>query len=161
MRVVPYILYLYLLALHCTILSDITGIFGAIINLAVLMVTMVALYKTELVSFWFAISVGIVVGTLRLDLMPVEIFLFAGAALMVHQISVRINLESITSRLLILVGFLLIHDIVITLVISPGEFIFLFYRMILPSTLYSLIIGWLFFRFLDGHITWRKVKTLF
>ena len=161
MRLIPYILYLFLLAFHLTILRDITHIYGAYIDLAVLMVALVALYKSEMTAFWFALCVAIISGTLRLDLLPWEMIILIIPALIVNQISARINLESLTSRMILVAGFLLVHQGVLALIVSGGDFFLLLYKSILPTIIYSLIIGWFIFQILDGRITWKKTKTLF
>ena len=110
MRFIPYILYLFLLALYLTILRDITYICGAQIDLAVLMAALVALYKSEMTTFWFAVCIAIISGTPLLDLLPWEMIILVIPALIVNQISARINLESLTSRLILVAGYLLIHQ---------------------------------------------------
>lgn len=161
MKVIPYILYLFLLAFHLVITRDITVIYGAEIDLAVLIITLIALYKSETTTLWFAVCAGIISGSIRLDLMPWEVLSLALPALAVHQIGTRINLESVTSRLILMAGFLLIHQSVITLVISSSDFLTLIYRTILPGAVYTLIIGGIAFQMLDGRITWKKIKSLF
>jgi len=161
MRIIPYIIYLYLLAFHYTILSDLVSIYGATIDLAVLMVTIVSIYKSEMTAFWFAVAVGIVAGTLRLDLMPWEILFLTGFAVLVNNLSTRVNISSITARILILAGFLIVHQTLVIVLISGESFIYLVYRYILPSTIYSLIPGWIFFLIKDERLTWKEIKAQF
>jgi len=161
MRIIPYILYLFLLAFHLTIVKDITVIYGAFIDFTVLMVALVALYKGESTALWFAVCVGIIAGSVRLSLMPWEMLLLVIPAFVINQISARINLESMTSRLMIVGLFLFLHQAVIELVVSTEGYLFLLYASVLPTTIYSLVVGWIIFQMLDGHITWKKVKTLF
>jgi hypothetical protein len=149
------------LAFHYSILSGITSIYGVRIDLVALIVALVALYKREMAVLWFSLSAAIVAGTSNLEIMYWEMILLAGSGLIINQISTRINLESMTSRVLILAGFLLIHNIFITFLISSADVLFQTYRVILPSTLYSLIIGWFILQIKDGKITWRKTKELF
>ncbi|MBN2226874.1 MAG: hypothetical protein JW763_05880 [candidate division Zixibacteria bacterium] len=161
MRILPYLLYLYLLGLHLTILSDVTSIQGVRIDLAALLVILVALYKSDLVALWFALASGIVVGSLRLDLMPWEMFVLGVIAVAIHQSSRRMNLESLTSRLLLLGGFLLLHGLAISLVISTSDFGTMLIRQVIPGTVYTLLFGWLFLLWRDGCLTWEKIKALF
>lgn len=161
MRFIPYILYLFLLALYLTILRDITYICGTQIDLAVLMAALVALYKSEMTTFWFAVCIAIISGTPLLDLLPWEMIILVIPALIVNQISARINLESLTSRLILVAGYLLIHQAVLTLIVAGNDFFILLYKSILPTMVYSLVIGWLIFQILDGRITWKKTKALF
>ncbi|MEW5922751.1 MAG: hypothetical protein AB1746_02050 [Candidatus Zixiibacteriota bacterium] len=161
MKIIPYILYLFFLALHLIITKDIIVIYGAGIDMAVLIITLIALYKSETTTLWFAVCAGIILGSVRLDLMTWEILALVIPALIVHQVGTRINLESVTSRLILMAGFLLIHQSIIALVISGSDFLTLIYRTILPGAVYTLIIGGIAFQILDGRITWKKIKALF
>ncbi len=161
MRIIPYILYLYLLAFHYTILSDLISIYGATVDLAALMITIIAMYKDELTAFWFAFAAGIVAGTFRLDLMPWEILFLTGFAVLINHISRRINISAITARMIILAGFLIVHETLTILLISSESFLYLMYRYVLPSTVYSLIPGWVFFLIKDERLTWNEIKAQF
>ena len=161
MRILPYLLYLYLLGLHITILSDVTSIQGVSVDLAALLVILVALYKSDLVAIWFAMGVGIVAGSLRLDLMPWEMFVLGVIALAIHQCSRRMNLESLTSRLLLLGGFIFLHHLIIGVVLSTSDFTLMLIRQVIPGTVYTLLFGWLFLLWRDGRLTWEKLKALF
>ncbi len=161
MKIVPYILYLFLLALHMTLLSDFLSIQGFSINLAVLLVSLIAFYKEELVALWFGVFVGIVYGSVDPSIMPWQVLMLAVIALVVHQLSIGMNLDSITSRLIILVVAIFVHTIISSALISTDDFFYNIYRIILPSTLYTLVIGWLFFLIKDSHVTGKKIKSLF
>lgn len=161
MKIIPYILYLLLLACYSTVLSEITSIYGVTVNLTVLVVALVALYKSEPVALWFALTAGIVAGSVRLDLMPWQVLILGLTALTVNQIGRRVNLDAVLSRLLILTGVILLHTLIFAILVTPDNILFLIYRIVLPSTLYTLIIGWLFFLIKDGHLTWAKIKALF
>ncbi|UCD16740.1 MAG: hypothetical protein JSV44_09810, partial [Candidatus Zixiibacteriota bacterium] len=144
MKVIPYILYIYLLGFHITILSRVTAIYGITIDLTALLVALIALRKNDLTAVWFALAAGIVAGTVRLDLMPWEMLFLAGIALAIHRCSTRMNLESISSRMLLLGGALLIHQLLISVVVSTADFLNILLRLILPGTIYTLVFGWLF-----------------
>jgi len=161
MKFIPYILYLYLLGLHYVILSDITSIYGATIDLAALIVSLVALYKSELTALMFGLAAAIVIGAMNLSIMPWEMFLLGSISLVVHQCSFRLNLESVTSRLLLLGVIIFIHKGVIALVLAPSDILYLLLRTILTGTVYTLILGWLFFAYKDGRISWGRIKELF
>ncbi len=161
MKIVPYIFYLFLITFHNTILSGAISIWDARIDLVVLIVALVALYKGELVGIWFAFSAAVVAGSLRLDLIPWEMLVLGLSALIIHQVSLRVNLESITTRMIILAAIILFHQLVMALVISAETFLYSGYKVILPSIIYTLVPGWLFFQFKDGNITWAKIKSVF
>ena len=161
MKIIPYILYLFLIAFHHTIFSELTSIYGAAIDLTVLLVALIAIYKGEVATLWFAFAAGIVAGTPRPDLMPWEILILCVGAIIINRLISGINLESITSRLVIIGGFLFFHAIAINLVLFAGEFLYVLWRSIIPGTVYSLIIAWLILLCFDGRITWTKIKALF
>lgn len=161
MKVIPYLLYLYILAIYSTILSDIISIYDVTIDLAAVMVGLIALYKSESVAVWFSLMAAFVVGIPRLELVPWEIVVLAISALIVNRASNRVNLEAVSSRLLMLAGLVLVHGTIMALLTSGGELVYMVYRMVLPGTVYSLLLGWLFFLFKDGHITWGKIKAIF
>jgi len=161
MRIIPFILYLFLITFHVAILGDLTAILGIKFNMFVLMVTLVALYKGDGEAIWFGFFAGLVFGSQRLDLMPWEIVIATLTAIVVKEISTRINFESIASRVIIIGSCVLLHDILIILLISAREFFFLFTRYVLPGVVYTVILGWLFFMIKDGRITWQRVKALF
>jgi cell shape-determining protein MreD len=126
-----------------------------------LMVTFVSIYKGELTAFWFAFAVGIVAGTLRLDTMPWEILFLTGFAVLVNGLSTRVNISAITARMIILAGFLIVHETLVILLISDESFFYLLYRFVLPSTIYSLIPAWIFFLIKDERLTWKEIKAQF
>ena len=161
MKAVPYILYLLLIAFYLTILSDLISIFGIRFDLVAMLVVLVGLFKNETVALWFALSVALVAGTQRLDIMPWEMLVLGGGALIVNQVSLRVNLESVMSRLIVVGVFVFFHQIIQSLFISYESIFYSLYKIILPSVLYALVVAWLFFRIKDGNITWLKIKSLF
>ena len=116
MRIIPFVLYLFLITFHAAILGDLTAVVGIKFNMLVLVVTLVALYKSDGEAIWFGFFAGLVFGSQRLDLMPWEIVIATVMALVVKEISTRINFESIASRVIIVASCVLLHDILITLV---------------------------------------------
>ena len=161
MKILPYILYIYLLGFHVTIFSDISSIYGITIDLTALLVCLVAIYKEESTALWFAIAAGFVAGAVNLSLMPWELFVLGGLALALSHLSRRINLDSIASRLMLLAGGLFVHAMVISLVFSSRDFITILFRYIFPSIIYTWLIGWMFFLYRDGRVTWKKIRDLF
>ncbi len=160
MRIILYIFYLYILAFYNTILGDMISIYGVTIDLAGLLVILIAIYRGETTALWFAIGTAVITSTQRLDLMPWEMFSLCAVAVTAKQIGTRINLDSIPSRLIIIISLLLVHNIVITLAISSDEFVYVLYRYMLPGAGYTLLLGWLLLLIGDGLISVRKVKVL-
>ena len=161
MRVIPYILYLFLITFHSIILSDIVSILGARLNMLILIIVIIGLFKSETESIWFGLTAGIIVGSTRLDLMPWEVLVITIIAVAVKQVSSRINLESLASKVAVLACSVFLHEVIITLIISTEEFFFLLIRYILPGTAYTVLVGLIFFLIKDGRISRQKIKALF
>lgn len=161
MKIIPYIIYLFLLAFHYTIFSELISIYGAVVDLTVLLVALIAIYRGKTTTLWFAFAAGIVAGTTRPDLMPYEILILCSGGLIINRLCLRINLESITSRLIIIGGLLVFHAVVINLILFAGELPYMLWRSVFPDTFYSLLIVWPILLSFDGRITWSKIKALF
>ncbi len=54
-RLIPFALYILLIALHEVGLRDLITLYGAQISLAPLLVVLVALHKSELAAVWLAL----------------------------------------------------------------------------------------------------------
>jgi len=161
MKVLPYLLYLFLITFHSIILSDIISILGARLNLLVLIMVIIGLFKSETEAVWFGLSAGIIVGAARLDLMPWEVLIITIIAVAVKQVSSRINLESLASKVVVLASGVFLHEVIMALIISTEEFFFILVRYILPGTAYTVLIGLIYFLVKDGRISRQKIKALF
>jgi len=161
MKVLPYLLYLFLITFHSIILSDIISILGARLNLLVLIIVIIGLFKSETEAVWFGLSAGIIVGAARLDLMPWEVLIITIIAVAVKQVSSRINLESLASKVVVLASGVFLHEVIMALIISTEEFFFILVRYILPGTAYTVLIGLIYFLVKDGRISRQKIKALF
>ena len=161
MRVLPYLLYLFLITFHSIILSDLISIMGVRLNMLILIIVLIGLFKSETEAIWFGLSAGIIVSAARLDLMPWEVLVITVIAVAVKQVSSRINLESLASKVVVLACGVFLHEVIITLIISTEEFFFILIRYILPGTAYTVLIGLIFFLVKDGRISREKIKALF
>ncbi len=161
MKIIPYILYLFLIAFYVTIFSDFVAIYGVTIDLVVFLVVAVGLFKDEIEATWFGVAAGIVAGATRLDLMPWDVLTIGVIAFAANQMGTRINLESLLSKIIVLATAVLLHGIVQTLVISADNFFYVLLRFVMPSMVYTVLLGVLFFLIKDGRISWEKTKALF
>lgn len=161
MKVLPYLLYLFLITFHSIILSDIVSILGARLNLLVLIIVIIGLFKSETEAIWFGLSAGVIVGAARLDLMPWEVLVVTIIAVAVKQVSSRINLESLASKVVVLASGVFLHEVIMALIISTEEFFYILIRYILPGTAYTVFIGLIYFLAKDGRISRQKIKALF
>ncbi len=134
----------FLMAFYNTMLSEMISIYGVTIDLSVVLVTLVAFSANEFKATWFAILLAIVASTQRLDMMPWEVGSLAVIAIGVNTISVRMNLDSVASKLILMGCSVLAHNILISAVFSLDSFNFVLVRYILPGVIYSLVLGWVF-----------------
>ncbi|MDD4051405.1 MAG: hypothetical protein PHR28_05850 [candidate division Zixibacteria bacterium] len=164
MRIIPYVLYLLLIAFDRTILTDLVAIGPAHIYTAALLLLLVAQHKSYTAALWFGIAAGVVFAAPDPSRMGIQMFVlgFLGAAM--AQLKVRFNLDSLRSRFLLLVGGLVLYSIPHTLFFTTagsGSIVFAFIRVALPSIAYSAFVGWLFFMIQTGHLSFTRIKTLF
>ena len=161
MKLIPYILYLLLLALHKVILQDLTTVYTVSISLSAFLVVAVALYKSETTAVWFGFFVGLVAGMSTPGLFGWYALLTAllgGAAFRVRE---RLNLDSLVSKLLLVFGGVLVYNIILMAISHPGGFFYLLGTSVVPGAVYTAIVAWVFFLFKEGRITTRKIKAMF
>lgn len=161
MKILPYLLYLFLITFHLIILSDIISILGARLNVLMLIIVMIGLFKSETEGVWFGLAAGVIVGAARLDIMAWEVLLITFIAVAVKQVSSRINLDSLASKVVVLASAVFLHEVVISLIIFTDKIFFILIRYILPSTAYTVLVGLILFLIKDGRISRQKIKALF
>jgi len=161
-RVIPFILYLLLIAAHQVILRDITAVYTANINLTALMVLTVAVYKPELVAAWFGFAAGLVLAAGSPDLLGWHALWLTGLGTVAFHAREKLNLDSLYARLLLVVSGVMVHNLLV--LITSFRTVDFWYSLVtaaLPGAVYTTLIAWLFFLFKEGHITWAKVRALF
>lgn len=158
MTFILYIVGLFALAFYQTILAEMLSIYGVTIDLAGLLVIVVAFRKNETVALWFAVVAAIVVSTPNATVMPWEILVLGLIALAIRHLSSRLNLETSLSKLTLLGFFLLIHGLLVSLVAQGEDLFYLFYRSVLPGVLYTLIFAWAYFVITEILASPRRVK---
>jgi len=160
-RIVPYILYLLLIALHVIILDDATRIYAAWINLPALIVLLVAVYKNDLTAAWF----GFFAGLIWAGGLPSQIgwyaLTMAAVALAACFVRERLNLDSMRAKYLLVLGGVLVHNMILLIISQSDAFLQLLWANVLLGALYTSVAGWLFFLIKEGRITVRRVKALF
>jgi rod shape-determining protein MreD len=161
MRIVPYLLYLLLIAGHATILRDLTSIYGVTVNLTALMVLLVAVYKSELTSLWFGLAAGLVMAAGIPSQLGVQALIMTALAVGAFHARERLNLDSFYAKLLLVIGGVVLHNIAL-LVLQPGPgFWFLLLTVALPGALYSSLLGWVFFLLKEKRFNWQSIKAIF
>lgn len=161
MKLLPYILYLLIIALHRVILDDVTTIYVASINVTGLAVLLVAIYKENLTAVWF----GFFAGLIWAGGLPSQLGWFAlvtaALALGACYVRERLNLDSLRAKFLLVLGGLLVHNLAGLIISQADGFLTLLWASTLLGAIYTSIFGWLFFLFREGRITAQKVKALF
>lgn len=161
MRILPYLLYLLLISFWVVILRDGTALFGATINLPAFLVLAVALYKDDLAAVWFGFFVGVIGAAATPQLMGWLALVTAGLGLVASFVKVRLNLDSLKAKILLIAGGVLVHNILTLAIIQPENFWSLLVVSGLGGTVYTTVLAWLFFLVKEGLITYQKVKSIF
>jgi len=163
-RLVPYILYLYLIALYRTLLTDALAIGDVQIYLTPLIVMLVALHKEYVTSLWFGFAAGVVYDAVDPSHMGIQMIILSLMGIVTAQAKEQFNLESLKSLVFLLSIGLLVFSIPHTLIYATSgvsEFGSLFLWVAIPGIVYTASIGWLFFMIKTGRISFKKIKELF
>lgn len=161
MRLIPFLFYLVLIALHAVIFEDLTAILSAKINLAAFIILAVAVYKGELTSLWFGFCAGLVAGAVLPNAIGWYALFGAVLGLLGNRLKDRLNLESLAARLVIVFGGVLVFNLAIILVVQSEGFGHLWWATGLTGAAYTTLLAIIFFSFKHGVLTGRKVKSIF
>jgi rod shape-determining protein MreD len=159
--VLPYILYLVLVSAHMVLTREPSMIYGIAIDLAALVVVMVAIYKDEWTALWFGFAAGLVAGAVDPLTAGWQALILAAIGDSAFHFRQRLNLDSIAARLLLLFGGVLLHGWLSVLIEGGGDFLYKLVLWPFGSALYTTLVGWVFFLFADHIITYKKVRALF
>jgi len=160
-RLIPYIIYLFLIAAYQVILRDPLSIASASINLTALIALIIALYKTEVEAVWFGFAAGAVMaaGTpSSLGWQALFVAIIVAGAFHAKQ---RLNMESVYSKVLLVAAGVLIHNVLTITLVGFEGFLHRLTAVALPRLVFTTAIAWLFFLVKEEHITYQRVKELF
>ena len=162
MTVIPYILYLLLVAAHVVVLRDLTTIFAAPLHVPALLVLLVALYKDDVQATWFGFLVGLVMaaGGPPSQLGWQALFM-AALALGSCFVRVRLNLDSLNAKLLFVLGGVMLHNLILLIVDGTDGILFYIASSALAGAVYTTVVAWLFFMIKEGRLTIARVRALF
>jgi hypothetical protein len=160
-KYLPYLIYLTIIAGHHTLTSDITSIFGASINLAGIMVILVAVFKTEMAAIWFGFAAGLVVGTGQVPDMGWHTMSLALLGMASYHVKESMNIESLYSRVAVLLCGLIAHNLFMALALNSGDFIHLTWSWAIPGAIYSSLVAWLILMIRDGSLSPRSFRSIF
>ena len=160
-KYIPYFLYFWLIAMHQVFMADITSIIGAKINLAVLTVLLVSMYKSESTSLWFGLCVGIIAFGGITDISAWQALIMALIGLTSFHIKEKMNLDSLFARVCMIFGGVLTHNIILVLFELNDNILMSILRYALTGAVYTTVVGTIFFLIKDGIFTFQKTKTIF
>ena len=164
MRFIPYFLYLLLIAFYRTNLIGLLSIGAVEIYLTALIVLLVALNKDSLTTLWFSLAAGLIYDAPDPSHLGVHMLILMVLGLAASHAKERLNLDSITSRLLLVLSGLFVYTLPYILIYATSgtsEFFRLLIRVALPSVLYSAVLGWLYFMFQTGRLSYARLKSIF
>jgi len=161
MRLLPYILYLLLIAMHEVIWRDVTAVYGATINLPAFLVLAVALYKSELTTSWFGFIAGLMLAAGMPDRFGWHALVMAVVGLTVFHVRERVNVESLWTKCLLMFSGILLHNLLVILINQPGGFLHLLWYSALTGAVYTSVLAFMFFLVKDGQVTAEKIKSIF
>ncbi len=160
-RLLPYLLYLLLIAMHEVIWKEISALYFVALNLPAMIVAIVAIYKSETAASWFGFLAGLVLAASNPDVMGWHSMFLALLGFGVYHVRKKLNLESIYSKLFLIVGTVLIHNLASIVINGTDRFFYMIWMYCLPSAAFTTVLAWLFFLFKERKVTVEKLKSVF
>lgn len=163
MHFIPYLFYLLLIACYRTNLIGLLSIGAIEIYLTALIVLLVALNKDYLTTLWFAFAAGLIYDAPDPSHLGVQMLILILLGLAASHAKESLNLDSIKSRLLLLLAGLFLYSLPYTLIYATSgtaEFFRLLIRVAIPSALYSTVLGWFYFMFQTGRLSYARLKSI-
>ena len=160
-KIIPYLAYLFLIAFYQVILLQPMAILGVTVDLAGLIVLLVALYKSELISLWFGFAVGLVIAAGDPRIMGWQALILGALGMGAFHARQRFNLDTMWSRVLIVSAGVIAHLWLSILVEGGNDFLFRAAVYGLPGAVYTVFWGWLFLLVKERRITYQTVRELF
>lgn len=160
-KLLPYLLYLLLIAMHEVIWRELIGLFFVALNLPAMIVVMIAIYKSQTAAAWFGFLAGLVMAAAQPATMGWHAIFLAAVGVSVYHIREKLNLESIYSKLLLIVAAVLVHNLFSVIISGIDRFFYALWTFCLPSAAFTTVVAWVFFLFKERIITTEKLKSVF
>ena len=160
-RYIPFVFYLLLIAMNEVIWRDFTALYMIAINVPAMLVVLVSIFKSELTAAWFGFLAGMVMSAGNPDGMGWQALLLAAIGIAVFHVREKLNLESIYSKVLLMAGAVLLHNLLSILINDLNRILFLTWSYCLPSAIYTSLVAWLFFLFKEKRFTLENIKSVF
>ncbi len=162
MTIIPYLIYLLLVALHVVILKDVTTIYAVPLNLSAFLVLAVTLYKDDVTAIWFGFFAGLVMAASGPpSQLGWQALVMASLALVGCYVKVRLNLDSLKAKLIFVLGGIFLHNLAVLIISRTDGFFFYVVSYAITGAIYTTVIAWFFFMIKEKRITAARVKALF
>jgi hypothetical protein len=158
MSFIPYILYLVLIAFHQVVFRDATSILGITINLPAIIILSVALNKSEFIACWFAFFGAIIMCAGTPLVMGMQALLLVILSLILCHVRERLNLDSMVTKLSLLMVGILLHNIFSIVINQSVEFVYQLWRFALPGTIYTGIAAYLLYGLSSSALFGRRSR---
>jgi hypothetical protein len=161
MTVVGYILYLLLISFHEVIFKDATSIAGVTINLPAIIVFSIALHKSDTAAAWFAFVAAIVMCAGTPLVMGWNALIMVAVSLILFTAREQLNLDSMVTKLFLLIAGVFIHNLVSIAVTQPADYLYQVWRFGLTGTLYTAAVAYLVYALIFGRTSRRRIRPYF
>jgi len=161
MRAIGYLLYLVLIAFHEVILRGATSIAGVSINLPAIIVFSVALHRSEAETVWFAFIAAMVMSAGNPLGMGYQALTMVLISLAIYHAREQLNVESMVTRLAMLIVGVLIHNSLLLAFTRPSDFWYQMWRFSLTGTIYTGAVAYLIYTLTLGRFSRRRSGALF
>lgn len=160
MRAIGYVLYLVLIAFHEVIFRGATSIAGCTIDLTAIIVFSVALYRSEGETVWFALIAAMVMSAGTPLSMGYHVLTLLIISIVIFQAREQLNVESMVTRLAMLVVGVFLHSVIVLALLRPSDFFYQLWRFALPGTIYTGAIAYLIYTLIVARFSGSRGRSM-
>lgn len=160
MRVIGYLLYLVLIAFHEVIFRSATSIAGGSIDLTAIIVLSVALYRTEGETVWFALIAAMVMSAGTPLSMGYHALTLVIISLVIFHAREKLNVESMVTRLAMLIVGVFLHNILILAMLRPPDFFYQLWRFAMIGTIYTGAVAYLIYALIVARFSGHRARSI-
>lgn len=157
-RLIPYVVYLIIIAMHQVLLNELVSVFDFTINVTALIVLLVSMYKSETTALWFACIAGVVASAGQPELMGWYCLSLSALALTATQVREHLDIDTLMAKLVVIFGGTLLFNIVLLIMEGWGSFFYFLFLQAIPGAIYTTIVGWIFLIIKGKYITRQTIE---
>lgn len=157
-KLIPYIIYLLLIAFFEVMFRDLTRVFDVSINVTTLIVLLVALYKPERSALWFAFAAGVVSAAGIPHQMGWYCLCLTAVSMTTSQVKEHLDIATLIAKLVVIFCGTLLFNIMLVIFEGWGTFFRFLLLYAIPGAAYTTIVGWVFLLFKDHYITRQTIE---